>query len=49
MVVSLKDLKVITITNVFQKVLNESNRKPSKIWVDKESKLGNRSMKPNHH
>ena len=25
----------ITITNAFQKVLDESNHKPNKIWVDK--------------
>ena len=25
----------ITITNAFQKILNEPNRKPNKIWVDK--------------
>ena len=28
---SLKDKKEITITNVFQKILDESNRKPNKI------------------
>ena len=31
----LKDKKGITITNAFQKSLDESNRKPNKIWVDK--------------
>ena len=31
----LKDQKGITITNAFQKSLDESNRKPNKIWVDK--------------
>ena len=36
-VVSLKDKKGITITNAFQKILNVSNRKPNKIWVDKGS------------
>ena len=30
-VVPLKDKKGITITNVFQKILKESNRKPNKI------------------
>ena len=34
----------ITITNAFQKILNESNPKPNKIWVDKGSKFDNRSM-----
>ena len=28
-----------------KKILNESNRNPKKIWVDKGSKLYNRSMK----
>ena len=37
--------KGITITNAFQKFLDESNRKPSKIWVDKGSECHNRSMK----
>ena len=36
-VVPLKDKKGITITNAFQKILKESNRRPSKIWVDKIS------------
>ena len=40
-----KDKKGITITNVFQKISKESNRKPSKIWADKSSKFYNRSMK----
>ena len=42
---SLKDKKGITITNVFQKNLNESNHKPRKIWVDKGSEFYNRSVK----
>ena len=33
------------ITNVFQKILNESKRKPNKIWVDKGTKFYNTSMK----
>ena len=44
-VISLKDKKGITITNAFQKILDESNRKPNKIWVDKSSKFYNRSLK----
>ena len=28
--------KGITITNAFKKILKESNRKPYKIWVEKE-------------
>ena len=39
-------MKVITITNAFQKVLNESKSKPYKTWVNKGSKVYNRSMKP---
>ena len=41
----LKDKKGITITNAFQKVLKESNRKPSKIWVDQGNEIYNSSMK----
>ena len=44
-VILLKDKKGITITNVFQKFLDESNHKPNKIWVDKGSEIYNRSMK----
>ena len=43
-VVPLKDKKCITITNVFQKILKESNRKPSKIWVVKGSEFYNGSF-----
>ena len=31
--------------NVFQKILDESNRKRNKIWVDKGSEFYNRSSK----
>ena len=44
-VIPLNDKKCITITNAFQKILDESNRKPNKIWVDKGSGFYNRSMK----
>ena len=44
-VIPLKDKKGITITNAFQKILDESNRKPNKIWTDKVSKFYNRSVK----
>ena len=44
--VLLKDKKGITITNAFQKILNESKRKPYKIWVDKGSEFYNKTMKP---
>ena len=41
----LKDKKGSTITNGFQKTLNQSNCKPNKVWVDKGSEFHNRSMK----
>ena len=49
-VIPLKDKKGITVTNPFQKIWDESNRKPKKIWVDKwrqiwVDKCYNRSMK----
>ena len=44
-VIPLNNKKCITITNAFQKILDESNRKPNKIWVDKGSGFYNRSMK----
>ena len=44
-VIPLKDKIGITITHAFQKILDESNCKPNKIWVDKGSEFYNRSMK----
>ena len=44
-VIPLKDKKGITITNAFQKLLDDSNLKPHKIWVDKCCEFYNRSMK----
>ena len=44
-VIPLKDKKAVTIVNAFQKILDESNCKPNKIWVNKASKFYNRSMK----
>ena len=35
-VVLLKDKKGTTIANAFQKILNNSKRKPNKIWVDQD-------------
>ena len=35
----------ITITNAFQKILDESNHKRNKIWTDKGSEFYNRSVK----
>ena len=33
-VIPLKDKKGISIVNAFDKIINQSNRKPNKIWVD---------------
>ena len=44
-VVPLNDKKGVSFVNAFQSILNKSNRKPNKIWVDKGSKFYNRSMK----
>ena len=45
-VIRLTDIKGITVTDAFQKILDESNRKLNKIWVDESSEFCNRSMKP---
>ena len=37
--------KGVTIVNAFQKILDNSTRKPSKIWVDKGSEFYNCSFK----
>ena len=44
-IISFKDEKGITINNAFQKFLKQSNHKPSKIWVDTDSRFYKRSMK----
>ena len=44
-VIPLKDKKGTTITNAFQKFLNDSRKKTNKIWVDKGSEFYNRSRK----
>ena len=41
----MKDKKGVTITKVFQKILDESRHKPNIIWVDKGSEFCDRSMK----
>ena len=41
----MKDKKGVRTTNAFQKVLDESNRKPNKTCVDKGSEFYNRLMK----
>ena len=44
-VVPLKNKKVVSIVNVFQKILNNSKRKPNKIWVDQGSGFYNNVFK----
>ena len=44
-VVPLKNKKGMSIVNVFHKILQESNRKPNKISVDKGSEFCNSSVK----
>ena len=45
-VIPLKDKKAIAITNTsYQKILDASNRRLNKIWVDKGSEFYNRSIK----
>ena len=45
MIVPLKDKKSIAIVDAFLTMLNDSKRKPDKIWVDKGSEFYNRSVK----
>ena len=40
----LKIKKGVSIVNAFQKILNDSKRRPNKIWVAKESELYNNSF-----
>ena len=44
-VIPLKDKKGVTIVNAFQRIWNNSKRKPNKLWVNKGSKFYNRSIK----
>ena len=44
-VVPLKDKKDITITDAFQKIIKESDRKSNKMCVDKRSEFDNSSFK----
>ena len=44
-VVSLKDKNGTTIVNAFQKILDNSTRKPNKTWVDKGSEFYNSYFK----
>ena len=38
----LKDKKGKTILNAFMKIVNESNRKPNRLWVDRGSEFYNK-------
>ena len=40
-VVLLKDRKYVAITDAFQEILKESDRKPNQIWVDKGTEFYN--------
>ena len=44
-IVSLKDKKGISITNAFNKIIKQSNRKPNKIWVDQGGEFYNHVFK----
>ena len=44
-VVPLKDKKGVSIVDTFEKILDDSNRKPDKIWVDKGSEFYSSSFK----
>ena len=44
-VVPLKDKKGVSIVDAFQKILDDSNRKPNKIWIDKGCEFYNNSFK----
>ena len=41
----LKDKKGISIVNGFQKIIDDSKRRPNKIWIDKGSEFYNSSFK----
>ena len=40
-----KVIKGVSIVDVFQKILDDSNRKPNKKWVDKRSEFQNNFFK----
>ena len=41
----LRDKKCLSIVDAFQKILDDSNRKTDKIWVDKSSEFYNNFLK----
>ena len=44
-VIPIKDKKGTSIVNAFKKILNDSNRKPNKIWVDRGIEFYNKSFR----
>ena len=44
-VVPLKDKKGTSITNAFNKIVKQSNRKPNKIWIDQGCEFYNHVFK----
>ena len=44
-VVPLKDKKGVSAVDAFQKILDDLDRKPNKIWVNKGSEFYNNSVK----
>ena len=44
-VVPLKNKKGVSVVDPFQKILDDSDRKRNKIWVDKGSEFYNNSFK----
>ena len=45
LVIPLKDKKGISVTNGFNKIIKQSNRKPNKIWVDQGGEFYNNVFK----
>ena len=43
-VIFLKDEKGVSIVDAFQQILDDSDRKPNKIWVNKGSEFYNNSF-----
>ena len=43
-VIFLKDKKGVSIVDAFQQILDDSDRKPNKIWVNKGSEFYNNSF-----
>ena len=44
-VIPFKDKKGVSIVNAFQKILDNSERRPNKIWLDKGHEFYNSSFK----